>query len=96
MEVVYLYVHFHCMMCYLLGQIPRKQWVKLNRLRCGTARVGDTFKLCGAQESAMYYACGHITRQCSMLSLTACYIRPLMALLVSAVQMQQLGIGWMT
>ena len=40
---------------------PRKQWVKLNRLRCGTARVGDTLKLWGAQESAMC-ACGHITQ----------------------------------
>ena len=41
--------------------LPRKQWVKLNRLRCGTARVGDTLKLWGAQESAIC-ACGHITQ----------------------------------
>ena len=38
-----------------------KQWVKLNRLRCGTARVGDTLKLWGAQESATC-ACGHTTQ----------------------------------
>ena len=38
-----------------------KQWVKLNRLRCGTARVGDTLKLWGAQESATC-AYGHITQ----------------------------------
>ncbi len=37
------------------------QWVKLNRLRCGTARVGDTLKLWGVQESATC-ACGHITQ----------------------------------
>ena len=30
--------------------LPREQWVKLNRLRRGTARVGDTLKLWGAQE----------------------------------------------
>ena len=36
---------------------PGKQWVKLNRLRCDTARVGDTLKLWVAQESAMC-ACG--------------------------------------
>ena len=35
--------------------------MKLNRLRCGTARVGDALKLCGAQESTMC-ACGHITQ----------------------------------
>ena len=32
--------------------LPR-QWMRLNRLRCGTARVGDTTKLCGTQESVM-------------------------------------------
>ena len=47
---------------YLQGaDLPRKQWVKLNRLRCGTARVGDTLKLWGAQESATC-ACGHTTQ----------------------------------
>ena len=43
------------------ADLPRKQWMKLNRLRCGTARVGDTLTLWGAQESAMC-ACGHITQ----------------------------------
>ena len=43
------------------ADLPRKQWVKLNRLRCGTARVGDTLKLWGAQESATC-ACGHTTQ----------------------------------
>ena len=43
------------------ADLPRKQWVKLNRLRCGTARVGYTLKLWGAQESSMC-ACGHITQ----------------------------------
>ena len=43
------------------ADLPRKQWVKLNRLRCGTAHVGDTLKLWGAQESATC-ACGHITQ----------------------------------
>ena len=42
------------------ADLPRKQWVKLNRLRCGTARVGDPLKLWGAQESATC-ACGHHT-----------------------------------
>ena len=42
------------------ADLPRTQWVKLNRMRCGTARVGDTLKLWGAQESAMC-ACGHTT-----------------------------------
>ena len=32
-----------------VADLPRNQWVKLNRLRCGTARVGDTLKLWGAQ-----------------------------------------------
>ena len=41
--------------------LPRKQWVKLIHLRRGTARVGDTLKLWGAQESATC-ACGHITQ----------------------------------
>ena len=41
------------------ADLPCK-WVKLNRLRWGTARVGDTLKLWGAQESVMC-ACGHIT-----------------------------------
>ena len=35
--------------------------MKLNRLRCGTARVGDMLKLWGAQESATC-PCGHITQ----------------------------------
>ena len=35
--------------------------MKLNRLRCGTARVGDTLKLWGAQVSGMC-VCGHITQ----------------------------------
>ena len=35
------------------ADLHRKQWVKLNRLRCGTARVGDTLKLWGVQESAI-------------------------------------------
>ena len=43
------------------ADLHRKQWVKLNRLRCGTARVGDTLKLWGVQESATC-ACGHITQ----------------------------------
>ena len=43
------------------ADLPRKQWVTLNRLRCGTARVGDTLKLWGAQESAMC-ACEHTTQ----------------------------------
>ncbi len=43
------------------ADLHRKQWVKLNRLRCGTTRVGDTLKLWGAQESATC-ACGHITQ----------------------------------
>ena len=43
------------------ADLPRKQWVKLNRLRCGTARVGETLKLLGAQESATC-ACRHITQ----------------------------------
>ena len=43
------------------ADLLRKQWVKLNRLRCGTARVGDTLKLWGAQESATC-ACGHTTQ----------------------------------
>ena len=29
--------------------LPRKQCVKLNRMRCGTARVSDTLKLWGAE-----------------------------------------------
>ena len=37
------------------ADLSRKQWVKLNRLRCSTARVGaDTLKLWGAQESASH------------------------------------------
>ena len=50
-------------LCYLLGQISpcSKQWVKLNRLRSGTARVGDRLKLWGVQESEMC-TCGHITQ----------------------------------
>ena len=38
-----------------------KQWVRLNRLCCGTARVGDTMKLWDRQGSAMC-ACGQQTR----------------------------------
>ena len=41
--------------------LPRKQWVRLNHLCCGTARVGDTMKLWGPQESAMG-ACGQHTQ----------------------------------
>ena len=67
------------------ADLPREQWVKLNRLRCGTAHVGDTLKLWGAQESA----CGHNTQSVR-------YTRLLMALLVFAAQMQQLGLGWKT
>ena len=43
------------------ADLHRKQWVKLNRLRCGTARVGNTLKLWVVQESATG-ACGHITQ----------------------------------
>ena len=43
------------------ADLLRKQCVRLNRLRCGTARVDDTLKLWGAQESATC-ACGHITQ----------------------------------
>ena len=45
----------------LCRDLARKQWVKLNRLPCGTARVGDTLELWGVQESATC-ACGHITQ----------------------------------
>ena len=43
------------------ADLPRKQWLKLNRLRCGTACVGDTLELWGAQDSVVC-ACGHITQ----------------------------------
>ena len=43
------------------ADLHRKQWVKLNHLRCATARDGDTLKLWGVQESATC-ACGHITQ----------------------------------
>ena len=43
------------------ADLHRKQWVKLNRLRCGNARVGDTLQLWGVQESATC-ACGNITQ----------------------------------
>ena len=43
------------------ADLHRKQWVKLNGLRCATTRDGDTSKLWGAQESATC-ACGHITQ----------------------------------
>ena len=39
-------------LCYHMRQIS-KQWMRLNRLRCGTARVGDTTKLWGTQEPVM-------------------------------------------
>ena len=42
------------------ADLHRKQWVKLNRLRCGPARVGDTLKLWGAQSATC--VCGHITQ----------------------------------
>ena len=42
------------------ADLHRKRWVKLNRLHCGTAHVGDTLKLWGVQESTTC-ACGHIT-----------------------------------
>ena len=41
--------------------LPRKQWVRLNRLRSGTARVGETLQRWGLQESATC-ACGHPTQ----------------------------------
>ena len=77
------------------ADLPSKQWVKLNRLRCGTARVGDTLKLWGAQELPFVPA-DTPHSQCSMWSLTARYTRLLMALLVFAAQMRQLGLGWKT
>ena len=43
------------------ADLHRKQLMKLNRLRCGTARVGDKLKVWGAQESATC-VCGHITQ----------------------------------
>ena len=52
--MVWFYESDTCHACLLM-------WVKLNRLRCGTARVGDTLKLWGAQDSATC-ACGHITQ----------------------------------
>ena len=35
------------------ADLLHNQWMRLNRLRCGTARVGDTTKLWGTQESVM-------------------------------------------
>ena len=70
--------------------LSRKQWVKLNRLLCGTARVGDTLKLWSEQ------ACVPAVTLYSRWSLTACYTRLLMALLVFAAHMQQLGFGCKT
>ena len=37
------------------------KWVRLNRLSCGSAHVGDTMKLWGTEESAMC-ACGQLTQ----------------------------------
>ncbi len=36
------------------ADLLHSQWMRLNRLRCGTAQVGDTTKLWGTQESIMY------------------------------------------
>ena len=70
--------------------LPGKQWVKLNRLLCGTARVGDTLKLWCEQ------ACVLAETLYSRWSLTACYTRLLVAFLVFAAHMQQLGFGCKT
>ena len=35
------------------ADLLHKQWMRLNRLRCGSARVSDTTKLWGTQESVM-------------------------------------------
>ena len=43
------------------ADLHRKQWVRLNRLHCGTARVGDILKHRVTQESAMC-ACGQLTQ----------------------------------
>ena len=43
------------------ADLPRKQWVRLNRLRSGTARVGETLQLWGMQEVASC-PCGHPTQ----------------------------------
>ena len=43
------------------ADLPRKQWVRLNRLRSGTARVGETLQLWGMQEAASC-PCGHPTQ----------------------------------
>ena len=40
------------------ADLPRKQWVRLNRLRSGTARVGENLQLWGMQEAASC-PCGH-------------------------------------
>ena len=78
-----------------VADLHRKQWVKLNRLCCGTARVGDTLKLGGAQESATC-ACGHITQSVQRVVVDGMIHKALMALLVFVAQVQQLGIGWKT
>ena len=43
------------------ADLPRKQWVRLNRLRSGTARVDETLQRCGMQEAASC-PCGHPTQ----------------------------------
>ena len=43
------------------ADLPRKQWVRLNRLRSGTARVGENLQLWGMQEAASC-PCGHPTQ----------------------------------
>ena len=43
------------------ADLPRKQWVRLNRLRSGTARVGETLQLWGMQEAASC-PCSHPTQ----------------------------------
>ena len=35
------------------ADLLHNQWMRLNRIRCGTARVGDTTKLWGTKESVM-------------------------------------------
>ena len=74
------------------ADLPRKQWVKLNRLRCGTARVGDTLKLWGAQESSTC-ACGHITQSVQHVVVDCMIHKVPDSLLVFAARMRQLGLG---
>ena len=78
------------------ADLTLEQWVKLSRLRCGIARVGDTLKLVVVIKIRPCVPADISHSQCSMWSLTACYTRLMMALLVFAAQMQQLGLGWKT